>query len=137
MAFACDSIIICKRDFHSGGVLRKEQHHPVVVVNVQHRLQYSSQSGQRSVSVSTKHRHNSQRCAVDLRIALKQYIRVLVENVRRDHVPVRLSNSQDSSYVVTRTYKQVTRMRLMVDRRIIALARNRYASTSKHQGILR
>ena len=104
MAFACDSIIICKRDFHSGGVLRKEQHHPVVVVNVQHRLQYSSQSGQRSVSVSTKHRHNSQLCAVDLRITLKLYVRVLIANMRHDYVQVRRSSYEGRSYVVTRSY---------------------------------
>ena len=45
-----------------------------------------------------------------------------------DYVPVRQSNYQDSSYVVTLMHKQVTRIRLLVVRRIIALVRNRYVS---------
>ena len=35
-----------------------------------------------------RHQQNSQRYAVDLRIALKQCIRVLIANVRRDDVPI-------------------------------------------------
>ena len=35
-----------------------------------------------------KHKYNSKRYAVDLRIALKQHIRVLIENVRRDYALV-------------------------------------------------
>ena len=92
-------------------MLRNKQHQPIFAINVQQRLQYSGPSSQRSVSVSTmeKHKHNSsQRCAVDLRSALKQSIRVLIANMRRDYVPARLSNYQGSSYVVSRTYTQVT-----------------------------
>ena len=53
MTFLCDTNIIGNRDLHSAGVLRNRQHQPIVVINVQQRLQYSSPSSQRSVSVST------------------------------------------------------------------------------------
>ena len=45
-----------------------------------------------------KQKHNSQRYAVDLRTALKQYVRVLIANMRWDYVPVRWLNYQDSRY---------------------------------------
>ena len=63
----------------------------------------SSPYSERSVSASTtsieKQKHDTQRCAVDLRVALEQSMRVLIANMRRDYVlPVRRSNCQGNSY---------------------------------------
>ena len=91
-------------------------------------VQQSIYISQRPVSMSAttieKQKHNRQRCAVGLRIALNQYTPVLTANTRRDYVPVRRSNYQDSSYVVARTYTQVAIIGFLVDHRVIALARN-------------
>ena len=72
-------------------LLRNRQHQPIAVINVQQRLQYSSPSSQRSVSARNlleEQKHNIQRYLIDLHIALKQYIQVLIANMRRSYVPV-------------------------------------------------
>ena len=41
--------------------------------------------------------------------------------MRREYVPVRWSNYRGRRYVVTRTYTQIARVRLLIDRRILTL----------------
>ena len=64
LAFACDSGIICRCDIHSGIAVRSWQRKPIVVIKVQQRLQYSSPSSQRSVSVSTAGEAQAQQSAL-------------------------------------------------------------------------